>query len=61
MKAGTQKVRRYKDVCTDTTGHVEVVEVDFDPARVSYDDTFYRAEECHQQYLAKRGVRHCHI
>jgi peptide-methionine (S)-S-oxide reductase len=116
----------YKDVCTDTTGHVEVVEVDFDPARVSYEQlldvfwtnhdptqvnrqgpdvgiqyrsviffhtpeqeriaraskekwnasgkfrrpiataiepakTFYRAEEYHQQYLAKRGVRHCHI
>jgi peptide-methionine (S)-S-oxide reductase len=23
--------------------------------------TFYRAEEYHQQYLAKRGLRHCHV
>jgi len=23
--------------------------------------TFYRAEDYHQQYLAKRGMRHCHI
>lgn len=26
----------YKDVCTDRTGHAEVVELTFDPARVSF-------------------------
>jgi peptide-methionine (S)-S-oxide reductase len=116
----------YKDVCTDRTGHAEVVEVEFDPAQITYDQllqafwnlhdptqvnrqgpdhgtqyrtviffhspeqeetakaskqrlaesgkfsrpiataiepaqTFYPAEEYHQQYLAKRGLRHCHI
>ncbi len=116
----------YKDVCTDRTGHVEVVEVEFDPEQITYEQlldvfwsthdptqvnrqgpdigtqyrsvvfyhspeqqhmaiesksrldnsgkfrqpiataiepaqTFYRAEDYHQQYLAKRGLRHCHI
>jgi len=116
----------YRDVCSHTTGHAEVVQVEFDPAKVSYEqlldvfwanhdptqvnrqgpdfgdqyrtvifyhspeqqaaaeaskaaleaahvykkpiatqivptETFYIAEDYHQQYLEKRGQRHCHI
>lgn len=116
----------YEEVCGHGTGHAETVEVEFDPAQVSYaklldvffenhDPTqlnrqgpdigaqyrsaiftlspeqdqaarqakaarqangkyarpivteiqpagpFYPAEEYHQQYLAKRGLKHCHV
>ena len=125
-EGGTMVNPTYKDVCTDRTGHAEVVQVQFDPAQASYQDllqvfwnehdptqrnrqgpdfgsqyrsvvfyhspeqkaiaeasraqladsgvynkpiatqivpaeTFYPAEEYHQQYLEKRGLSTCHI
>jgi peptide-methionine (S)-S-oxide reductase len=116
----------YKQVCTDTTGHAEAVEIDYDPAKLSYDklldvfwenhdptqlnrqgpdwgkqyrsaiffhtpeqeaaakaskqqlenshrfskpvvtqivpaETFFEAEDYHQQYLEKKGLASCHI
>ncbi len=35
---GTLKNPTYKDVCTDRTGHAEVCEVVYDPAKASYQD-----------------------
>jgi peptide-methionine (S)-S-oxide reductase len=38
----------YKDVCTDETGHAEVVQVTYDPAKVSYEqllDAFFQLHD----------------
>jgi peptide-methionine (S)-S-oxide reductase len=38
----------YQDVCSDTTGHAEVVQVDFDPALVTYEqllDLFWNSHD----------------
>lgn len=38
----------YEEVCTETTGHAEVVKVDYDPAQVSLDkvlDYFYESHD----------------
>lgn len=114
---GTLENPTYEDVCTDRTGHAEVVQVTFDPLVVTYEklltvfweshdpttlnrqgpdvgtqyrsvifyhspnqqktaehskaahfvteiipaETFWRAEDYHQKYFAKRGGGQCHI
>jgi peptide-methionine (S)-S-oxide reductase len=38
----------YREVCSDTTGHAEAVEVEFDPEHVSYEqllDLFWRSHD----------------
>ncbi len=45
---GTTENPTYKQVCTGETGHAEVIQIEFDPAVVSYDkllETFWEAHD----------------
>jgi peptide-methionine (S)-S-oxide reductase len=45
---GTLANPSYEDVCTDATGHAEVVEVEYDPAQVSFEqllDVFWKSHD----------------
>jgi peptide-methionine (S)-S-oxide reductase len=44
---GTTDNPTYEEVCRGTTGHVEVVQVTFDPERVSYEDLLRLFWESH--------------
>ena len=44
----------YGMVCTGTTGHAEVVQVEFDPDRVSYEDLLQTFWSCHDPTQVNR-------
>ncbi|HEY3756702.1 MAG TPA: peptide-methionine (S)-S-oxide reductase MsrA [Opitutaceae bacterium] len=44
---GHTKYPTYEDVCTETTGHAETVQVDFDPKKVSLAEVLKYFFECH--------------
>ncbi|MBT8136302.1 MAG: peptide-methionine (S)-S-oxide reductase MsrA [Gammaproteobacteria bacterium] len=44
---GSSENPTYQEVCADKTGHVEVVQVEYDPATVSYEDLLQKFWSCH--------------
>jgi len=51
---GTLENPTYQDVCTGTTGHAEVVEVEFDPELVAYDALLDLFWQCHDPTTLNR-------
>jgi len=51
---GTLENPTYRDVCTGRTGHAEVVQVSYDPSRVSYQDLLQVFWEIHDPTTMNR-------
>jgi peptide-methionine (S)-S-oxide reductase len=51
---GTTKNPTYEDVCTGRSGHAEVVQVEFDPAIVSYEELLDVLWGCHDPTTLNR-------
>lgn len=51
---GTLDNPSYRDVCTGRTGHAEVVEVEYDPAQISYEELLALFWEMHDPTTLNR-------
>ena len=39
---GTTKNPTYREVCSDTTGHAEVIRIEYNPKSITYNDDYQR-------------------
>ena len=51
---GSTESPTYKEVCSGTTGHAEVVQVEYEPAQVSYETLLERFWDCHDPTTRNR-------
>ena len=51
---GQMKNPTYEDVCTDETGHAEVVQVEYDPSQISYGKVLDVFWNCHNPTTLNR-------
>ncbi|MCH7686219.1 MAG: peptide-methionine (S)-S-oxide reductase MsrA [Planctomycetes bacterium] len=51
---GTLENPTYQDVCTGSTGHAEVVQVEYDPAQIAYEDLLDVFWKCHDPTTLNR-------
>ena len=53
-EGGTTSHPKYSDVCSGKTGHVEVIEIEFDPTEISYEELLATFWEIHDPTLLNR-------
>ena len=51
---GTIENPTYQDVCTGSTGHAEVVQVEYDPSQIAYEDLLEVFWKCHDPTTLNR-------
>ena len=51
---GTFQNPNYEDVCTGRTGHAEVVQVEYEPSEISYEELLDVVWECHDPTTLNR-------
>jgi peptide-methionine (S)-S-oxide reductase len=51
---GTKDNPTYEQVCSDQTGHAEVIQVEFDPSKVSYQDLLHKFFYAHDPTTLNR-------
>src|ERR1051326_1759441 len=56
---GTKENPTYKEVCTGVTGHAEVIQIEYDPEKVSYEKLLETFWEAHDQSEERRVGKEC--
>jgi len=54
LSGGNTSYPTYKEVCTNETGHAEVIEIEFDPSKISYETLLHKFFDLHDPTTLNR-------